>query len=78
MFNTLANKVGNAYKGIVTQISPIPSDSKFLEQGVLTPSEFVKAGDQLAKACPSWQWKSVPDPKYKNTALPNEKQFLTT
>lgn len=45
MLNSLANKVGNAYKGIITTISPLPSDSKFVESGVLTPAEFIKAGD---------------------------------
>ena len=31
MFENLANKVGNAYKGIVSSIAPIPIDSKFIE-----------------------------------------------
>lgn len=73
MFDSIANKVGNAYKDIVSSIAPIPTDSKFIEQGTLTPAEFIIAGDQLAKACPSWQWKSVPEPKCKNSALPDGK-----
>lgn len=29
-------------------------DSKFLEKGMLTPEEFVKAGDHLTHKCNTW------------------------
>ena len=29
-------------------------DSKFLEKGVLTPEEFVAAGDHLTHKCNTW------------------------
>jgi len=30
-------------------------DSRFLEKGVLTPEEFVLAGDHLCAKCGTWQ-----------------------
>ena len=30
-------------------------DSKFLEKGVLTPEEFVLAGDHLVGKCGTWE-----------------------
>lgn len=45
---------------------------------MLTPEEFVLAGDQLTKACPSWQWKPAVSAKLENPAFPPEKQFLTS
>lgn len=45
---------------------------------MLTPEEFILAGDQLTKACPSWQWKPAVAAKYENPAFPADKQFLTS
>jgi hypothetical protein len=36
--------------------NPLLKDSKFKETGVLTPDEFVAAGDYLVYKCPTWQW----------------------
>jgi len=44
---------------------------------MLTPEEFVKAGDQLIRACPSWQWESGEKSKIR-PYLPPDKQFLST
>ena len=30
-------------------------DSKFMEKGVLTPEEYVKAGDHLTHKCNTWK-----------------------
>jgi ubiquitin-like-conjugating enzyme ATG3 len=43
----------------------------------LTPDEFVRAGDQLVRNCPSWQWVSG-DPDKLRSYLPRDKQFLIT
>ncbi|KAG7670497.1 hypothetical protein KSW81_003060 [Nannochloris sp. 'desiccata'] len=33
-----------------------PEEGEFKEKGVLTPEEFVLAGDYLVQTCPTWSW----------------------
>jgi ubiquitin-like-conjugating enzyme ATG3 len=47
-------------------LSPVLTESRFLEKGVLTPAEFIKAGDLLVKNCPTWSWQSGDKDKIKN------------
>ena len=47
----------------------------FLEKGVLTPAEFVRAGDELVFQCPAWSWESGTTTK---SYLPADKQYLVT
>lgn len=56
---------------------PTLKNSAFLEKGVLTPEEFVRAGDELVFKCPTWQWEGG-DPKRAKSHLPPGKQFLIT
>ena len=56
---------------------PTLKNSAFLEKGVLTPEEFVRAGDELVFKCPTWQWEGG-DPKRAKSHLPPDKQFLIT
>jgi ubiquitin-like-conjugating enzyme ATG3 len=58
-------------------LTPVLTTSCFVEKGILTPEEFVKAGDQLVRNCPSWQWQSGDPDKFRKY-LPPEKQFLVT
>lgn len=44
---------------------------------MLTPEEFVAAGDHLVHHCPTWQWAEGDDSKAK-PYLPKDKQFLIT
>ena len=44
-----------AATGIAAQMQGTLKDSKFLEKGVLTPEEFVLAGDHLCAKCGTWQ-----------------------
>jgi len=49
-----------------------------MEKGLLTPDEFVMAGDLLVDKCPGqWQWDGG-DPNRKLEYLPEDKQFLIT
>ena len=50
-------------------------NTNFINKGVLTPEEFVKAGDYLIKNSPEWNW-GIGNPDYNKEYLPNKKQFL--
>lgn len=47
-------------------------ETKFLEKGLLTPEEFVIAGDNLVHKCATWQWASG-DQKSIDKYLPADK-----
>eukprot|EP01006_Ploeotia_vitrea_P067264 TRINITY_DN96796_c0_g1_i1.p1 TRINITY_DN96796_c0_g1~~TRINITY_DN96796_c0_g1_i1.p1 ORF type:complete len:327 (+),score=56.18 TRINITY_DN96796_c0_g1_i1:103-981(+) len=55
---------------------PVLENSKFLEKGVLTPEEFVAAGDLLVQKCPTWQW-GKGDPSVA-PYLPKDKHYIFT
>lgn len=57
--------------------TPTLKESAFLSRGVLTPEEFVKAGDELVYKCPTWSWETGDRKKVKNY-LPLDKQYLVT
>jgi ubiquitin-like-conjugating enzyme ATG3 len=56
---------------------PTLKKSAFLEKGVLTPEEFVMAGDELVFRCPTWSWEAG-DVKKTKSYLPPDKQYLVT
>eukprot|EP00567_Pseudictyota_dubia_P001816 CAMPEP_0197467100 /NCGR_PEP_ID=MMETSP1175-20131217/65394_1 /TAXON_ID=1003142 /ORGANISM="Triceratium dubium, Strain CCMP147" /LENGTH=356 /DNA_ID=CAMNT_0043003161 /DNA_START=21 /DNA_END=1091 /DNA_ORIENTATION=+ len=57
--------------------TPTLKKSAFLTRGVLTPEEFVRAGDELVFKCPTWSWEGG-DPKWAKAYLPPDKQYLVT
>ena len=57
--------------------TPTLKSSAFVARGVLTPDEFVVAGDELVYKCPTWTWESG-EPSRRKKHLPAEKQFLMT
>lgn len=58
-------------------LTPVLATSQFLEKGVLTPEEFVNAGNFLTRTAPTWKWASG-DAARAKPYLPPRKQFLVT
>jgi ubiquitin-like-conjugating enzyme ATG3 len=58
--------------------TPTLKSSAFIDRGVLTPEEFVRAGDELVYRCPTWQWESSCASKPPKSHLPVDKQYLIT
>lgn len=56
-------------------LTPVLKETAFIEKGVLTPEEFVKAGDQLILKCPTWAWQQGEESKLR-PYLPRDKQYL--
>jgi ubiquitin-like-conjugating enzyme ATG3 len=65
------------YTELMNKVNDPLSTSEFLERGVLTPEEFMIAGDLLTLKCPSWSWQESCS-KTLQKGLPKEKQFLLT
>ena len=73
----LLNSVKHGLRTTRENWTPARSTSAFLEEGVLTPNEFVLAGDLLVARCPTWEWASG-DPAARKAHLPDSKQYLVT
>lgn len=66
----------NVFKSAREYWTPVLTESMFLDRGMLTPDEFVRAGDQLIRTCPNWRWESG-EPSKSRAYLPPDKQFLS-
>ena len=64
-------------QGVAESLMTTRTTSAFLEKGVVTPEEFVVAGDYLVEQCPTWSWQGG-DAKSAKSYLPEDKQFLVT
>nr|CCA17236.1 autophagocytosis associated protein putative [Albugo laibachii Nc14] len=65
------------FHGVREYLTPILTESSFEQKGILTPEEFVKAGDLLVYKCPTWQWESGQS-SARRPYLPADKQYLVT
>ena len=75
--NNIGHKIFKGYQDIVSYISPTLKQSKFYTDGILTPEEFILAGDYLVLKCPTWKWCSAKE-NMVNKYLPKDKQYLLT
>lgn len=55
MVDSLKNKTHQLFMKVATPFMGVLKDSQFLEKGILTPEEFIIAGDQLTHKCPTWR-----------------------
>ncbi|KAJ8681044.1 hypothetical protein QAD02_016831 [Eretmocerus hayati] len=74
---SVINSVKGTALSVAEYLTPVLKESKFRETGVLTPEEFVAAGEHLVHHCPTWQW-AVGDIDRAKPYLPKDKQFLLT
>lgn len=74
----LVNQFKSTALGVADFLTPVLKESKFRETGVLTPEEFLVAGDHLVHHCPTWQWARASDESRTRSFLPPDKQFLIT
>lgn len=80
MVDKVSNFFGQKYREVASGFMTTLKDSKFYAEGVLTPEEFVHAGDYLTQKCPTWKWCAANSLQNIKPAdyLPKEKQFLMT
>ncbi|KAI9203578.1 autophagocytosis protein [Polychytrium aggregatum] len=71
------NSVHAVFHSFREYLNPLLKTSKFKETGVLTPEEFILAGDYLVFKCPTWAWASG-HPSKRRDYLPADKQYLIT
>lgn len=76
-FQSIKNSMLSNALAVAETLTPVLTVSKFTETGVLTPQEFVEAGDTLVSKCPTWSW-SAGDADKRRPHLPPTKQFLIT
>eukprot|EP00667_Euglena_gracilis_P030829 EG_transcript_43345 len=73
---SLAYQTYSKYKQVAEFFIPVKTSSSFQEKGVLTPEEFVAAGDLLVNTHPSWAWQAPREASRLTPFLPPSKQFL--
>lgn len=78
MVDKFKNIIGDTYRDIAKGFMTVLKESRFYEEGVLTPEEFTNAGDYLTTRCPTWKWCSNKNGITSVEYLDKNKQFLIT
>lgn len=74
----MMNYFNNTVQSIAKQFMGVLKDSQFYTEGVLTPEEFIEAGDFLTQKFPTWKWCSAGKDTKPVDYLPEDKQYLVT
>lgn len=69
------NKLQTKFHEVRQTLTPVLRESAFFERGVLTPEEFVSAGDQLVSSQRQWCWMAG-ETDTRKSYLPAERQYL--
>ena len=69
------NTLFSTYKNLVDKVYPVMTNNNFKKTGMLTPNEFVEAGDYLVKKYKNWKWHNISKSK-QLSYLPKNKQML--
>jgi len=77
VFSSVKTQLYEGYMKAVDMVKPTLTESQFIQEGVLTPEEFVAAGDMLVFKCKTWEWASG-EPGRAVPYLPANKQYLVT
>jgi ubiquitin-like-conjugating enzyme ATG3 len=56
MVENIIHNIHKTYVNTVSKLTPTLTESEFIKRGVLTPEEFVAAGDLLVFKCSTWSW----------------------
>jgi ubiquitin-like-conjugating enzyme ATG3 len=72
MVDSIKNSIYKGYTSVMTPLIGTLKESKFLEKGVLTPEEFVIAGDNLTHKCNTWKWMGCSADKF-DKRFPDQK-----
>ena len=70
--NNPLHKIKKLTEDIYSNLTSTLKESKFYEEGVLTPQEFIEAGDFLISKCPTWKW-CASEEKLYDKRLPKDK-----
>ncbi|KAJ5071611.1 ubiquitin-like-conjugating enzyme atg3 [Anaeramoeba ignava] len=73
----MKHKAHSAWLQLANKISGPLKKSALLDKGVITPEEFVIAGDFLTYVSKTWKWQPA-KPGLSKSYLPEDKQFLLT
>lgn len=65
----------NTFHSVRQYLTPTLTESRFHEEGQLTPEEFERSGDYLTRLSPTWSWHRGLS-AYTKTYLPPAKQYL--
>jgi ubiquitin-like-conjugating enzyme ATG3 len=74
---SIGHSIADLYRKVASTFTSASGDSRFREAGTLTAEEFVEAGEQLVRRCPTWSWQTS-SPGYEQPHLPRDKQCLIT
>ncbi len=78
MIDKALNKLNEAKNKGLSLFMDVLKESKFYEEGILTPEEYLAAGNYLVTKCPTWKWSSNKSNIQPVNYLPKDKQFLIT